>query len=85
MIKYGENKSIELRRSKSARKSKDFGLDFYMYIVERTRDTLNNQIRYYFNTETDPKTYEETMRSQDVSFWKEVINYAMNSIIDDKT
>ena len=56
-----------------------------MYLVKGTRDTLNNQIRYYFNTEPDPKTFEKTMKSQDVSFWKKAINDKMDSIMGTKT
>ena len=38
---YG-NESIEFRRSKRPKNLKDFGSDFYMYLVERTRYTLSN-------------------------------------------
>ena len=85
LIKDGENETIELRRSKRARKSKDFGSDFYMYLVEGTRDTVSNQISYCFNIEADPKTYEEAMNSQDAPFWKEAINDEMDSIMGNKT
>ena len=56
-----------------------------MYLVKGTRDTLNNQIRYYFNIEPDPKTFEKTMKSQDVSFWKKAINDKMDSIMGTTT
>ncbi|CAM8957494.1 unnamed protein product [Rhodiola kirilowii] len=35
--------------------------------------------------ESDPKTFDEAMKSQDVSFWKEVINDEMDSIIGNNT
>ncbi|CAM8956673.1 unnamed protein product [Rhodiola kirilowii] len=35
--------------------------------------------------ESDPKTFDEAMKSQDVSFWKETINDEMDSIIGNNT
>ena len=55
-----------------------------MYLVERTRDMLSNQISNCFNTEASLKTFEEAMRSHDNPFWKEAINDEMDSIMDNK-
>ena len=35
--------------------------------------------------EYDPLTYEEAIKSQDASFWKEAIDDEMDSIIGNKT
>ncbi|GJZ75237.1 zinc finger, CCHC-type containing protein [Tanacetum coccineum] len=34
---------------------------------------------------TDPKTFDEAMKSQDVAFWKEAINDEMDSIMGNNT
>ena len=65
---------IKLRMSKRARKQKTFGSNFFMFLVERTRELISNQIPYCFNTKADPKTFHEAMKSQDAAFWKEAIN-----------
>nr|GEZ73666.1 zinc finger, CCHC-type [Tanacetum cinerariifolium] len=54
------------------------------YIAEsasRTWDEVSEQHSCYFNVEDDPKTFDETMKSQDVAFWKEAINDDIYSII----
>ena len=56
-----------------------------MYLVEKTRDILSNQIPYCFNIEVNPKTFVEAMKSQNAPFWKEVINDEMDSIMGNKT
>ena len=38
-----------------------------------------------FNTEDDPKSYEEAMASRDLAFWKEAVNDEMNSILSNNT
>nr|GEV60140.1 zinc finger, CCHC-type [Tanacetum cinerariifolium] len=48
----------------------------------RTRDEVCNQHFYCFNTEDDPKTFDEAIKSHDVAFWKEAINDEMDSVID---
>ena len=45
-----EEEVIELRRSKRARKAKSFGPDFFTFLVEGTRETVDRQIPYCFNT-----------------------------------
>ena len=44
-----------------------------------------NKISIVFNTEDDPKSYEEAMGSRDLAFWKEVVNDEMNSILSNNT
>ncbi|CAM8920561.1 unnamed protein product [Rhodiola kirilowii] len=75
----------EIRRSKRARKEKSFGNDFHIYLVEGTRDEVSSQYMYCHVIESDPKTFDEAMKSQDVSFWKEAINDEMDSIIGNNT
>ncbi|GJX54944.1 zinc finger, CCHC-type containing protein [Tanacetum coccineum] len=50
-----------------------------------TRDEVFDQHSYCFNVEDGPKTFDETMKSQDVAFWKEAINDEMDSIMGNNT
>ncbi|GJS93639.1 zinc finger, CCHC-type containing protein [Tanacetum coccineum] len=75
----------KLRKSKRHRTPKDFGPGFQLYLIEGTRDLISDQHSYYFNVEEDPKTFDEAMKSQDVSFWKKTINDEMDSIMGNKT
>lgn len=68
----------EPRRSKRARKEKDYGLDFFMFLVEGTNDSSNSYGPICYNLESDPNTYEEAIKSQDSSFWKEAIQEEMD-------
>ncbi|KAL0301466.1 UNVERIFIED_CONTAM: Retrovirus-related Pol polyprotein from transposon TNT 1-94 [Sesamum radiatum] len=72
---------MELRKSKRKRKSKSFGPDFQLYLIEGSRYEVSTLYPYCFNVEDDPKTFDEAMKSQDVVFWKEAINDEMDSII----
>ena len=38
-----------------------------------------------FNTEDDPKSFEEALTSKDLAFWKEGINDEMDSILSNNT
>ena len=58
----------ELRRSKRIKKVKDFGPDFIMFLVEGKGESICNKIPYCYNTESDPITFEEAMKSQDSAF-----------------
>ena len=65
----------EQRKSQRIRKVKDFGPDFISYqaqlfLVEGNRQVVLNKIPIVFNTEDDPKSYEEAMTSRDSAFWK---------------
>ncbi|KAL0409329.1 UNVERIFIED_CONTAM: Retrovirus-related Pol polyprotein from transposon TNT 1-94 [Sesamum radiatum] len=76
---------IELRKSKRVRKSKLFGLDFQLYLIEGSRDEVSTLYPYCFNVEDDPKIFDEAIKSQDVAFWKEAINDEMDSIMGNNT
>ncbi|GKB27606.1 zinc finger, CCHC-type containing protein [Tanacetum coccineum] len=43
------------------------------------------QHSYCFNVEDDPKTFDEAIKSQDVTFWKKAINDEMKSIMGNNT
>ncbi|GKF05721.1 zinc finger, CCHC-type containing protein [Tanacetum coccineum] len=75
----------ELRKSKRIRTPKDFGPEFQLYLIEGTRDEVSDQHSYCFNVEDDPKTFDEAMKSQDVSFWKEAINDMIDFIMGNNT
>ncbi|KAK3029763.1 hypothetical protein RJ639_038040 [Escallonia herrerae] len=76
---------VEPKRSKRIRIAKIFGPDFYMYLVEGTRTAIHNSIPIVLNVESDPRTYEEAMKSQDSSFWKKAINEEIDSIMGNGT
>nr|GEY06969.1 zinc finger, CCHC-type [Tanacetum cinerariifolium] len=57
----------ELRKRKRHRTSKDFRPEFQLYLIEETKDEISDQHSYYFNVEDDPKTFNEEMKSQDVT------------------
>nr|GEZ20725.1 zinc finger, CCHC-type [Tanacetum cinerariifolium] len=75
----------ELRKSKTNRTPKNFGPEFHLYLIEKTKDEVSDQHSYCFNVEDDPKTFDEAMKSQDVAFWKEAINDEMDSIMGNNT
>ncbi|GJX19044.1 zinc finger, CCHC-type containing protein [Tanacetum coccineum] len=75
----------ELRKSKRYRTPKDFGPEFQLCLIEGTRDEVSDQHFYCFNVKDDPKTFDEAMKSQDVTFWKEAINDEMDSIMGNNT
>nr|GEY32879.1 zinc finger, CCHC-type [Tanacetum cinerariifolium]GEY67470.1 zinc finger, CCHC-type [Tanacetum cinerariifolium] len=50
-----------LRKSKRNRTLKNFGHEFQLYLIERTRDEVSDQHSYGFNVEDDPKTFDEAM------------------------
>ena len=75
----------ELRRSKRIKKVKDFGPDFIMFFVEGKGENICNKIPYCYNTESDPITFEEAVKSQDSAFWKKAINDEMDSIMGNQT
>lgn len=55
-----------------------------MYLVEGTRDSHSKTITSISSTQLNPLTFEETIKSQDVAFWKEAINDEMDSIMGNK-
>ncbi|GJR78244.1 zinc finger, CCHC-type containing protein [Tanacetum coccineum] len=48
-------------------------------------DEVSNQHSYFFNVEDDTKTFDEAMKSHDVTFWKEAIKDEMDSIMGNNT
>ncbi|GKE54688.1 hypothetical protein Tco_1489844, partial [Tanacetum coccineum] len=75
----------EPRKSKRNRTPKNFGPEFQLYLTEGTRDEVSDQHSYCFNVEDGPKTFNESMKSQDVAFRKEAINDEMDSIMGNNT
>nr|KAJ0214892.1 hypothetical protein LSAT_V11C300101360 [Lactuca sativa] len=75
----------ELRRSTRARKSKSFGYDSQLYLVEGTRDETVSQHQYYFNTEEDPNTSNEALASRDAHLWKKAIQGEIDYIMHNNT
>ncbi|GKD34950.1 zinc finger, CCHC-type containing protein, partial [Tanacetum coccineum] len=71
----------EHRKSKKNRTPRDFGPKFQLYLIEGIRDDVS----YCFNVKDESKTFDEAMKSQDVAFWKEVINDEMDSIMGNNT
>ena len=56
-----------------------------MYLVEGNRQVVLNKIPIVFNTEDDPKTFEEATAFRDSAFWKEIVNNEMDSILYNNT
>ena len=84
------NLPSQQRKSQRIRKEKDFGpyFIFYqaqLYLVEGNRQVVLNKIPIVFNKEDDPKTFEEAMTSKDSTFWKEVVNDKIDSILSNNT
>nr|GEV72884.1 zinc finger, CCHC-type [Tanacetum cinerariifolium] len=75
----------KLKKSKKKTTSKNFGLEFQLYLIEGTRDKVSNQHSYCFNVEDDSKTFNEAMKSHDIAFWKEAINDEMDFIVSNNT
>ncbi|GJS25662.1 zinc finger, CCHC-type containing protein [Tanacetum coccineum] len=75
----------ELRKNKRNKNPKNFGPEFKLYLIKGTRDEVSDQHSYCFNVKDDPKTFDEAMKSQDVAFWKELINDEMDSIMGNNT
>ncbi|GKD69206.1 hypothetical protein Tco_1323296 [Tanacetum coccineum] len=54
-------------------------------IPNGTKDNSGLVVPEEVTEEDDPKTFDEAMKSQDVSFWKEAINDEMDSIMGNNT
>ncbi|GKC87126.1 zinc finger, CCHC-type containing protein, partial [Tanacetum coccineum] len=54
-------------------------------ILNGSKDTGGLVVHEEVTDEDDPKTFDEAIKSQDVAFWKEVINDEMDSIIGNNT
>ncbi|GKE90724.1 zinc finger, CCHC-type containing protein [Tanacetum coccineum] len=75
----------EFIKGKRNRTPKNFRPEFQLYLIERTRDEVSDQHYYCFNVKNDPKIFDEEIKSQDVTFWKEAINNEMDFIICNNT
>ena len=59
---------VEVRRSKWIRKEKSFSSSFFLYLIEGTRDSIENERPYVYSVDSDPNSFKEAMKSQDTSF-----------------
>ena len=57
---------------------------FQVFLMEGSREE-EGQVISYLHMDEDPKTFEEAMKSHDVSFWKEAIQDEMDSIVGNNT
>nr|GEX59686.1 zinc finger, CCHC-type [Tanacetum cinerariifolium] len=73
----------ELRKSKRNKTSKNFGPEFQLYIIERTKNEVSDQHSYCFNVEDDPKTFDETMKSHDIIHHMDVKTAFLNGELDE--
>ncbi|GAU31358.1 hypothetical protein TSUD_19030 [Trifolium subterraneum] len=79
------SETLEPRRSKRARKSRSYGSDFQLYLVEGSKDQNETQYYYCYSIEEDPRTYDEAVKSRDSIFWKEAIDEEIGSIMENNT
>nr|GEU31810.1 zinc finger, CCHC-type [Tanacetum cinerariifolium] len=67
----------------------DRGVDFifigYVEYSKAFRDGVFDQHSYCFDVDDEPKTFNEAIKSRDVTFWKEAINNKMYSIMGNNT
>ncbi|GJY89907.1 zinc finger, CCHC-type containing protein, partial [Tanacetum coccineum] len=82
---FPDRQQVEPRRSTRQRRQRTFSPDFEMYLVEGDRKGLIREYPIIYNLDEDPQTYSEAMKSHDSSFWKEVVNDEMDSIIGNNT
>ena len=64
---------------------KSFGPDFYVFLVEETKDKISSSVLYLLNVKEDPFTQSDAMASQDNAFWKEAVDDEMQSIMGNTT
>lgn len=64
---------FEPRRSKRIKIKKSFGLNFVVYFLQSTRNSSCNKVMIAHNIKTNPLTYNEDMKSQDVVFLKKLL------------
>ncbi|GKE98032.1 hypothetical protein Tco_0021383, partial [Tanacetum coccineum] len=58
----------EPQKGKRIQKAKSYGSDFQLYLVEASRDQVGSQYSYCFDTEEDPRTYNEAIKYRDAAF-----------------
>ena len=64
----GHGDIMEVRRSKQIGKDKSFVSYFFVYLIEGTRDSSENEIPYVYSIDLDPNSFKEAMNSQDALF-----------------
>nr|GEW85467.1 zinc finger, CCHC-type [Tanacetum cinerariifolium] len=62
------NEIPEPRKGKRVRKSKSYGFDFQIYLVEGSRNQVGSQYSYFYSIEEDPRIYNEALQSRDAAF-----------------
>jgi len=77
------------RRSKRQGIETSFGPTFITFFLAEVlekfdTDSLIDEFMSLFLLEEDPKTYQEAMRSIDVTFWKEAIKSEIDSLESNK-
>ena len=77
----------ELRKSKRRRTYTSVGSDFITTFLTENFDIniLNDEIVSIYSIEEVRKTYDETMRSKYVIFWKETIKSKFDCIVSNHT
>ncbi|XP_074313845.1 uncharacterized protein LOC141649042 [Silene latifolia] len=78
------NELVEPRRGKRVRTTTSFGPDFVTTLLTENLCLSEHDINVFI-LEEDPRTYIEAMQSVDSSFWREVINSKIESIISNNT
>nr|GFB11980.1 hypothetical protein [Tanacetum cinerariifolium] len=56
-----------------------------LVVLKEVTEEVSDQHSYFFNVGDDPNTFDEAMKSHNVTFSKEAINDEMDSIMDNNT
>ena len=59
---------VEAQRKKWISKEKFFGLDFFVYLVEGMRDSIENEILYVYSIDLNANSFKKIMEFQDAPF-----------------
>ncbi|KAA0038001.1 ty1-copia retrotransposon protein [Cucumis melo var. makuwa] len=76
---------LELRRSKRQRTEKSFSPDFLSTFIVERRDEIDFNFTNLYLIDEDPKTYQETLNSVELSMWKEAIKSELDSLVMNHT
>ena len=76
---------VEVRRSKRIRKERSFGSDFFVPLVKGSRESIENEILYFYSIDSDPTCFKDAIESQDAPFWKEAVQDEMDSTLENNT
>ena len=60
-------------------------IKYFFYLVKGNKENIIRKLHIALQIKEDTKTYKEPMTSRDASFWKEVINDEMDSIMSNQT